>query len=611
MTLDLVGPVRTLLDEGVDHPSIDGMPGGGFVLAWIESRQIYVTIFDAYGGEVNQFPLGQAGTNPSVVVLSDGSIVTAWVDYDGIKAMRVNSDGQTLSDAAFLQSDNASSESNYFPNLLALADGGFAATYRGTGRDGSRGSVHLQIFDVNLTSRGADQLVNQTTEGHQNSGRTVALDDGGIAVAFSSRNVDGSVSAAMMRIFDADGTPRTDQIRLNQYSSGQQHQIAIVALNNDLILATWTSDGQDGSDDGIYARLFDTQGRAQGNEFRVNFETLGDQNGSDLIALADGSAVVSWLSGGTDGELRARHIDAQGVPSGAEIIIGADERIFYYPQIVQTQGNGAVVVWPDFTDRSVGTTEAQFLAFKPIATAENDMLFGTAQDDDFGGGAGNDVLQGYSDNDRLFGDTGADTITGGNGADTLIGGDGDDFIFGGGDGADLRDVVYGGNGNDQIDGGYGNDELRGQSGDDTISGGFGADTILGGSGNDILAGSAYADRLFGNEGDDFLNGGFGSDRLRGQDGADRFFHAGVTGHGTDWIADFSHAEGDRLVFGLSADASNFQIRLAHTPGVGSASVEEAFVVHTPSRQIIWVLVDGADEAAIQLQSGGQAFDLLG
>ena len=65
--------------------------------------------------------------------------------------------------------------------------------------------------------------------------------------------------------------------------------------------------------------------------------------------------------------------------------------------------------------------------------------------------------------------------------------------------------------------------------------------------DDTLTGSAFGDEIFGGDGFDFINGGFGSDRVNGGAGGDRLFHLGIADHGSDWIQDFSNAEGDVLV----------------------------------------------------------------
>ncbi|MDP2518769.1 BspA family leucine-rich repeat surface protein [Shimia thalassica] len=236
------------------------------------------------------------------------------------------------------------------------------------------------------------------------------------------------------------------------------------------------------------------------------------------------------------------------------------------------------------------------------------------------GMSGNDDIIGSTHSDAIFGESGQDTIQGGLSHDTLHGGYGDDVLFGAFDGTDseedLADWIFAGWGDDYVDGGHGNDELRGDAGNDTILGGFGADTLIGGAGDDVLSGEAFGDVLFGGAGADFINGGFGHDRMNGGREADRFFHLGISDHGSDWVQDYNAAQGDVLEIGIAtATASQFQVNTAHTATAagersGDDDIEEAFVIYRPTGQIVWALVDGAGQSEITLQIAGVNYDLL-
>jgi len=269
-------------------------------------------------------------------------------------------------------------------------------------------------------------------------------------------------------------------------------------------------------------------------------------------------------------------------------------------------GTGGVTV-----DLAAGTATDGFGTFDTLSsidhvrgTGSGDIMTaaGLARSVRFDGDGGDDLLTGGSADDRLFG---------GDGVDTLVGGAGDDLLLGGASDNDLRDVIYGGDGQDEIDGGHGNDELRGDAGNDTITGGSGVDTIIGGTGDDVLTGQTWSDVVLGGNGNDFINGGFGHDRVNGGAHADRFYHLGVEGHGSDWIQDFSDAEGDVLVFGGTGSLSDFQVNFSETEAAGQTGVEEAFVIYKPTQQILWALVDGAAQDHIDIVIGGQEFDLLG
>ncbi|MFC3612588.1 calcium-binding protein [Lutimaribacter marinistellae] len=272
------------------------------------------------------------------------------------------------------------------------------------------------------------------------------------------------------------------------------------------------------------------------------------------------------------------------------------------------------VIAPVNADLAAGTATSGGET-KEIRNIEN--VAGSEFDDRVAGDTGSNVLRGRDGNDRLLGLAGDDVLDGGAGADTLNGGDGDDRITGGpsGPSADLRDVIFGGAGDDRVEGGGGNDLIYGQQGNDTLDGGFGADELQGQEGDDVVTGGALSDLVFGGAGNDFVNGGFGHDRINGGTGADRFFHLGVHDHGSDWVQDFTSAEGDRLVFGGSAVADQFQVNFAHTATPdgdrsGADDVAEAFVIYRPTGQILWALVDGGAEERIELSLGGEVIDLL-
>jgi len=258
----------------------------------------------------------------------------------------------------------------------------------------------------------------------------------------------------------------------------------------------------------------------------------------------------------------------------------------------------------------------QFAPDQPILLSEIALISATEIPKPDGlvvaGTGADDLLFGDAGDDRLVGNSGQDTLHGGDGADTLNGGGGDDFIYGGSSADDARDLIYAGAGHDRVEGGYGNDLIYGMAGNDTLAGGFGADELQGQDGDDVITGAALADLIYGGAGDDFVNGGFGHDLINGGSGADKFYHLGIFDHGSDWVQDYTAAEGDVLQFGTaSASPDDFQVNFTATDGAGAAGVREAFVIYQPTNQILWALVDGAGQDQINLKIGGEVFDLLG
>jgi len=357
-------------------------------------------------------------------------------------------------------------------------------------------------------------------------------------------------------------------------------------------------------------------------------DTLNGSGGDDRLAGGAGRDVLIGQAGADRLDGGAGD-DVLNGGSGNDLLEGGggyDTARFDVPLASATitgEGEAAQVVSADGTDRLTGIEALQFtdatvlladlLAPSPVPAP--DPVPGAAGDDVLEGTDGADTIYAGAGNDTLRGEGGDDVLNAGDGSDAVNGGAGNDTIRGGETEADRRDIIFGGAGNDSIDAGYGNDLVYGQDGNDTIAGGFGADELFGQNGNDVITGSAFSDLVFGGAGDDFVNGGFGFDRINGGAGADRFFHAGVAGHGSDWIQDYLAADGDVLVFGGSARAEDFQVNVGHTASragdrPGDDTVEEAFVIYKPTGQILWALVDGAGQLGINLQIGGDTFDLL-
>lgn len=359
-----------------------------------------------------------------------------------------------------------------------------------------------------------------------------------------------------------------------------------------------------------------------------NFVDLLMYHANTSISTEPGSANINSVV--TEAvELIGEGVDAPA--SGPDFLVGNVETIHYYLASFGPRVHDPLIINTRFqiTGLSFDATTLFELLDRPYdiiarGVLQSDVLYRVLNEgpwiatgsDDFDDTAEPSAEFRFDGNDKLIGLGGDDTLDGGDGSDTLNGGEGDDQLVGGTSEDDLRDVIYAGAGADHADGGFGNDLIYGGTGNDTILGGAGVDELIGQAGDDVITGSAFSDLVFGGEGDDFVNGGFGHDRINGGAGADKFFHSGELGHGSDWVQDYAASEGDALLFGnSSASLSDFQVNLAHTESpdgerAGNDDVREAFVIYKPTGQIIWALVDGEGQSSINLQLGGETFDLL-
>lgn len=108
---------------------------------------------------------------------------------------------------------------------------------------------------------------------------------------------------------------------INTTTKDTQGTPLIIALSDGSFVVSWVSLDQDGDDYGIYAQRFDASGMAQGQEFRVNTFTARDQASHSTTAHIDGGFVLSWSSYDQDDNspgIYAQRYDMNGVAEGNE-----------------------------------------------------------------------------------------------------------------------------------------------------------------------------------------------------------------------------------------------------------------------------------------------------
>lgn len=128
-------------------------------------------------------------------------------------------------------------------------------------------------------------------------------------------------------------------------TSGNQVDADVILLNDGTLLATWQSANQDGNGYGIYVQhLAVTDGGLTkvGPEVQVNTTTVGNQTDPEVTALVNGQAVVTWESAGQG--IVAQVVNTDGSKSGAERLIATDTADVN-PVVTGLAGGGFVVMW--------------------------------------------------------------------------------------------------------------------------------------------------------------------------------------------------------------------------------------------------------------------------
>ena len=300
------------------EPEVTGLTEGGFVVSWSSFAQdgrgfgIFAQNFDAAGVEtgpeyqVNSYALLEQD-NSSVTALSDGGYVVTWSSYgqdgrgDGVFGQRFDASGQTVGQEFAVNSHHWNNQNE--TQVAALSDGGFAVVWQSDRQDGSDTGIYVQQFNINGETVGVETRVNTTTQGDQSYPVVAGLEGGGYVVAWTSfYGQDGDRRGIFAQQFDAQGAPVGQEFMVNQETYLDQERVDIAALSNGGFIITWDSDKQDGSEEGVYGRMYDQAGVALDDEFLVNEYTDHIQAFSSVSGLQSAAPLPSDTLFGTAGD---------------------------------------------------------------------------------------------------------------------------------------------------------------------------------------------------------------------------------------------------------------------------------------------------------------------
>jgi hypothetical protein len=220
--------------------------------------------------------------------------------------------------------------------------------------------------------------VNEVSAGDERPSRGgVAADaQGRLIVAFTRRFEElETTTDVWVRLFGSDGGALGHEIKVNRYDVSEQRNPVVAAASDGRFVVAWQSFGQDGDNEGVYARLFAGDGTPLTDEIQVNETTHSAQALPALATDAAGNFVVSWQDdAGLDPlsdrrDIRLRLFRADGSPVAGELLLNQvfdDEQTL--PKASFSPNGTIVVAWMNSGtfDRNVETDiRARFLSASP------------------------------------------------------------------------------------------------------------------------------------------------------------------------------------------------------------------------------------------------------
>lgn len=141
------------------------------------------------------------------------------------------------------------------------------------------------------------------------------------------------------------------EFQVNTHVASDQIEPAVAMGDEGDFVVVWRSHITDGRGGGVFARRFDSDGNAMGDEFKVNSAGVCVGDWAPAVAMSSsGSIVILWVVPDDDGTcIVARMFDLDGLPLTEEWKVSPSPGTFQsMPSIAMNTEGAFVVVWTDW-----------------------------------------------------------------------------------------------------------------------------------------------------------------------------------------------------------------------------------------------------------------------
>ena len=315
-----VGPefrVNTFTTGDQYEPSAAMTGAGNFVVAWTSTQDgsgtgIFGQRFFAAGlptgpeFRVNTYTAGQQYQAAAAIDLS-GNFTVVWSsdgqdgDAAGVFGQRFAA-GSGVPIGPEFRVNTYTTGAQYRPAAASGWFGNFVVVWQdgAVGGGGGRG-VFGQRYDSSGAPVGPEFQVETYTTGFQGFPSVSADASGDFVVVWHSDGQDGSDLGVFGQRYSSEGNPLGPEFPVNTYTTGPQGFPAVTVDGAGNFVVVWHGAGQDGSGAGVFGQRYASSGGPIGSEFRVNTHTTDAQASASVATIGGGTFVVAWQSQGQDG----------------------------------------------------------------------------------------------------------------------------------------------------------------------------------------------------------------------------------------------------------------------------------------------------------------------
>ena len=357
-----------------EDPQIAGAMDGSYVVAWSENNDFFkqyevkLARFDTGGNlvapylRVNTFDEGYQWL-PAVAMTEGGAFVVVWESRNhsgqpeeegqdgysgGIFALRFNADGTLcpVGDCVFKGTACPAGCDDHNPCTADWChpQTGCRYTDRTDGTDcGQCGFECIAGICASALCLGKE-CGNDGCGGSCGTCAVAQTCVQGMCQDFTSEcNDDNAV--------DWDGCTqwKTTEFVVNEETGSDQTDPFLLPLDDGAFLVSWASMGQDGFDEGVFARRFNAAGEPLGPEEQVNLWAVNPQKHARAARLSNGGWAFAWettFGFATSYDVVARAYDAQGQSPETSVLVNMwQDDMQWHPAVGGFAAGGFVVVW--------------------------------------------------------------------------------------------------------------------------------------------------------------------------------------------------------------------------------------------------------------------------
>src|SRR5579859_7300169 len=240
------------------------------------------------------------------------------------------------------------------PQLSLTRTNGFIV-WQDNVTDGDGLGISARALDSSFSSPFASFRVNQQGADDQENPQVTMLKNGG--AAFVWQGGKQSFQHIYARFLSSSNTWVTGDVMVNSSTNYYQINPVIATLTNGNVIVVWSSYGQDGDMQGVYAQQFSPVGQKIGGESLVNQFTSFNQRTPAVAALSSGGYVIAWVSeqersaidingnGYASVDIYGRIYNSSGTPLGNEFLVNTDTNICANPAVAGASDGTFIIAW--------------------------------------------------------------------------------------------------------------------------------------------------------------------------------------------------------------------------------------------------------------------------